>query len=324
MKVIGSGSFEALDATHRGSHRPGPQADWQESVVVLWCDPRSAVGGYLRLGHEVNVAGGPMVATWSTIFSPHGIYKSDSYLPLPAEERTSLRMGNGDHTIRYEAQEGGARWTIDAADISGAVYVEDFHAQFDGWPKRGKMLEFNPHHIDMACRVKGRLRIKGRDIEVDTLGFRDHAWGQRDWSALLSHRWCVGAFGPDLSFFALSIHTVDDVILKFGWVVREDQILFAERIDIVTYLECDGMTNRGGALSLQLPQDEKFEVEFRPAAPSAIYVHHGVVNCDTLSTVHWQARSGIGCFESTNNARAGAREPGGTIGILRNGWHAVR
>jgi hypothetical protein len=323
MRVTGSGSFEELEPSHRGSHRPGPQEQWQESVVVLWWDPASAVGGYFRLGHEVNLASGPMVATWSTIFSPYGIYKCDSYLPLPAQERTALRMGNGDRTIRYEAEEGGSRWTIEHADISGTLRVEDFHVQFDGWPKSGKMLEFNPHHIDMACRVTGRLRIKGRDVEVSTLGFRDHAWGQRDWNALLSHRWCVGAFGPDLSFFALSIHTVDDVMLKFGWAVNNDQLLFAEKIDIVAFLESDGMTNRGGALSLQLPEGETLDIAFKPAVPSALYAYRGVVNCDTLCTVHGQGRTGIGCFESTNNALQGRRVPSSAIGLLQNGWHSV-
>jgi hypothetical protein len=74
----------------------------------------------------------------------------------------------------------------------------------------------------------------------------------RDWDTILSHRSVVGTCGRGGPFLVFACHSSDDALVGLGWVVRGDEIAFAEKADLVTYVEIDVATNRGGNVSLTL------------------------------------------------------------------------
>ena len=322
MKVVGGGEIQVYDQADEGPHQAGPQELWQESVVLLWWDLKQSIGGFYRIGHELNHKDGPMIALWSNTISREGIFKKTTYLPLRPQDRIARGFGSGDGSLRFE-HDGDCVWTLEDQDISATLRIHDFHPGIDCYPKRGAISEFAPHHMEVAGRVSGSLKVKGRRYEVEALGFRDHGWGVRDWASLLSHRWLAGVFGEDLSFCALSWHTVDDSMAQFGWVVKRDTVIFARKLDIVAYVECDAMTTRGGRLRMTLTTDEVVEVEFEALAPSMMSFHHGIACVDTLCRISSGGRVGIADFETTANGQQGRRQPKNLArdGISGNGWY---
>ena len=322
MKVLGGGEIHVYDPVDEGPHPAGPQELWQESVVLLWWDLEQSIGGFYRIGHELNHKDGPRIALWSNTISPEGIFKKTAYLPLRTQDKIAGGFGSGDDSLRFE-YDGDCVWTLEDQDISAKLRVHDFHPGIDCYPKKGAISEFAPRHMEVAGRVSGNLKVKGKVYEVNGLGFRDHGWGARDWNSLLSHRWLAGVFGQDLSFCALSWHAVDDNMAQFGWVVKNDTVIFAKKLDIVAYVECDAMTTRGGHLRMTLTTDEVIDVEFEALAPSIMSFHHGIACVDTLCKVSSGGRIGIADFESTANGQQGSRQPRNLSrgGISQNGWH---
>lgn len=324
MDIVGGGKVHVYDPINEGPHAPGPQDEWQESVVLVWWDLKQKIGGYYRIGHEINTKGGPMIALWSNTVTPQGIHHKTAYLPLRDRDRSATGFGSGDDSLRFE-YDGGCVWTLEDEDISAKLRVHDFHPSIDCYPKKGAISDFAPHHAEIAGRISGTLVAKGHRYEVDGLSFRDHGWGPRAWDTLLSHRWVSGVFGPEFSFCVLAWLASDDSMAKFGWIVRHDKVTYCKSIDILAYIETDGMCNRGGKLRLTLTTGEELEIDCEPLVPSLMSFHHGIACVDTLCRMKCGERIGIGDFETTHNSQQGKRRPKNLAGgILENGWHPAR
>ena len=323
MEVIGGGSVQVWDAKDEGTHQPGPQELWQESVVLLWWDLEQGIGGYYRIGHETNLKEGPMIALWSNTFTPEGIYKNTQYLPLRPQDRGATHYGSGDDTLSYDF-DGNVVWTLSGADITATLRVHDFHSSIDCYPKKGQIAEFAPQHMEVAGKVSGEMTVKGKSYKVNALAFRDHGWGERVWDILLSHRWVAGVFGPDLSFVGLSWHAADDSMAQFGWVVRGNTVTYAKALDIVGLFEADAISCRGGTMKMTLTTGEVLDMRFEPLAPTLVSFHKGIACGDTMCRAYLGDRVGVADFEATNNLQGGKRKPGKLLsGIIDNGWHAV-
>ena len=101
-------------------------------------------------------------------------------------------------------------------------------------------------HYQVAGRVTGTVRLAGRDFAVDGLCHRDHSWGDRQWSAVLAHRWLAGTFGPELSFSLVTTLLPGGRMVRMGFVARHSEILRVSDSDVVVFLEPDGTSHRGG------------------------------------------------------------------------------
>jgi len=321
MEVVGGGTVHVYPPVDEGSHTPGPQEQWQESVVLLWYDLKNSIGGFYRIGHEMNYPGGPMVVLWSTTFTPEGVFKRNSFLPLRPQDRTSTRLASGDDACSYEF-DGNCVWKISEEGLSGQLRVHDFHASIDCYPKKGAISEFAPHHMEVAGRVTGKLKVGEKTYDVDALSFRDHGWGVRAWEAILSHRWVSGVIGPEFSFCFLAWHAIDDSLAQFGWVVRGNQVTYAKKLDFVAYMDADAITSRGGHVTATLTTGEVIELEFEPLTRGSVSTHHGVVCSDILTKFHYGGKVGIADFETSGNPQKGGRIPVNLAkGVIADGWH---
>jgi hypothetical protein len=321
MEVLGGGSVEVYGPKDLGPHKPGPDPLWQESVVLLWWDLKQSIGGFYRIGHELNQPGGGKIALWSFTATPEGIFKKTTYLPVTPQDQSPTGFGSGDGTHRYD-YDGDCVWTINDDEISATLRVHDFHASIDCYPKKGAISEFAPAHMEVAGAVTGTLTVKGKTYEVDALGFRDAGWGSRAWDTLLSHRWLAGVFGKELSFCFLSWHTTDDSMAKFGWVVRGDTVTFTKALDIVAYVETDALCIRGGHAQATLMTGETLDFAFEALAPCAVSFHHDIACVDTMTRVTCGDLVGIANFETTANIMQGKRRPKNLArGVIEDGWH---
>ncbi|HKY91259.1 MAG TPA: hypothetical protein VJM11_09465 [Nevskiaceae bacterium] len=324
MEIVGGVKVQVWGPEDEGPHKPGPQEMWQESVVLVWWDLAQGIGGFYRIGHETNWKTGPMVSLWSNTITPEGIFHKSTYLPLREQDKLPNGFGSGDGSVTFEFDKH-AVWTIDEPEVRGRLVAKDFHPGLDCYPKKGAISEFAPHHMEGSARVTGELTVKGRTYTVNGLALRDHGWGERQWHTLRSHRWATGVFEDGMSFVALSWYSSDDTLIRFGWVVRGEQVFYAKDVDIVGYVQTDGITTRGGHVKYTLTNGEVLDIEFESVAPTCVSWHHNIACGDTMCRVILGAKVGIGDFELTNNTQGGTHRPKSLeSGVIENGWHPAK
>jgi hypothetical protein len=62
---------------------------------------------------------------------------------------------------------------------------------------------------EQVCHVQGTVRAGGRELEVDGLGQRGHAWGTTDWSTVGSVRTVSAWMGPDGAIMLQAVRPAD-------------------------------------------------------------------------------------------------------------------
>ena len=294
-----------------GRHPPGGPG-WQESVLLHWWDERAGIGGFHRIGHEI-VAGGARANLW------HGVMARDGRV-----FRRYLDVDAGDGPWppdRFECTHACSmrasprvHWTLEDPQCRVELEAQDFHTPFDPFPPSSGTLakDYASNHFEVSGRVTGRVTLDGQNYSIDGLGYRDHSWGPRNWATLLSHRWVVGCCGPDLSFGALAWHGVDGSLRKYGYVVRAGRILRATAVDIVTFMEVDALTHRGGEVTLVLEDGSTTRIRAQ-AVSGMVTLHHGIASVDELCTVEVDGRTGYCDFEITTNPRNGTGPVSGLV-----------
>ncbi|MER5916725.1 hypothetical protein ABT124_41760 [Streptomyces sp. NPDC001982] len=321
MEIIG-GQLRMYPPDDEGSHPFGADEWWQESVFVLWYDVVAGVGGMHRIGHEPHQNGGSAVL-YNYLFVGDGVlYKNTQVMPLRAEDRYPNGLGAGP-TCRYE-HIGKPVLTFEDEQVAGRLEFEDDHTPIDVFPESAGTLadDFAKNHYEVSGRVRGTVRVGARRFDVDSLGYRDHSWGVRDWSAMLTHRWVAGVIDSSLSFCALSWLGGNGTVRKFGYVRQGQKVINASEVDILTAVEVDGLTHRGGIVNMTLVDGQELEIVARPLVKGIASFHHDVVCYDNLCQVTLNGQSGICDFETSNNSMAGTKKPAGLInGVIDNGYY---
>lgn len=321
MKVYGGGSVLEVGPEDEGCHDYGPDELWQESVVMFWWDKKVGVGGLHRIGHEPNVKGSPQVMLWNYIFHEGKVYKNEACLPLREMDRGPNFLGCGDDSCRFEFGDH-AKWTINAADIEAELHVYDSHTPVDVYPKSGMLAtDVAPNHMEVAGFIKGNVSIAGKECAVDGLAFRDHGWGNRDWSAFVGHRWVAGVLEDGSMVFGQTFHSRDDNIVKFGVLIRDGELIYADQVDIIVYLEADGISHRGGFLEMTLQSGELVRLDAKPLSKGVISWIHGIASVDVICDVSVGDLKGICNFEVSSNPLRGKQKP--TLALtaaIENGW----
>lgn len=312
--------IHTYDASDEGTHTPdAADPDRQESVFVHWYDTRNGIGGVHRIGHEPNRGAG-QAALQCAVLTADGkrFRRNDWTLPLQAP---STERG-------FRA--GGSQWHVDGAKPRLQVHepglevdlqMHEFYPLTGFFPSSGSLVdEFAKHHYETSGRIVGEALIDDRRLTIDGLFDRDHSWGLRRIDTLLSHRWVSGTFGPHLSFGSIAWHAADDSFVKVGYLVRNGEVVFADDVDIVTWLEADGLTHRGGEVQWSLPDGQDLRLQCR-AVDGVVSQLHDAAYVDTLCTVTTGKETGVCDFEISNNHRAGTRPP--AIALAANLSHGL-
>lgn len=243
------------------AHLPGDAENWQESLLLVWGDPTAGIGGFHRIGHEPNKGSGDL---WSGVVTPHHSFRRDSdKVPVLEGDREIPRFALDTHSFTLDA-DGRMAFRIDEPELSLQLVCEDFAPLApifspDHLESVGRSTISN--HLECHGRVEGRLTIRGETTEIDALCVRDHSWGPRDWSTIVSHRWVAGSLGPDLSFSAIVMQGLDGRFQTVGVVIRDGNALQATAIEIVVALEADGLSHRGGSMHMSLADGSDFAIE---------------------------------------------------------------
>jgi hypothetical protein len=307
MKVLGNFQLKQYSDHDERPHARGTDTNWQESVLMCWYDAKAGIGGLQRIGHEPNKDQGYAVL-WSNVFLADGTRyrRFDRHLPLGRDDILNNGFGAaGTHRFVFA---GRPTWSINDGDLSINLEVHNYFQPID--PFKGDMgtltQNFAPDHFESAGRVVGEAVIAGRKIAVDGMCYRDHSWGVRQWSGamLLNHRWFVGTFGPQLSFGITTWHDATGGLSKFGFVVRGDEVAYTDDVDVVVFMEADGITHRGGEVVLKLSDGSRYDIRCR-AVDGAIFVNGHIACLDTVCEAECNGLSGFCDGEISTNPRFG-------------------
>ena len=323
MEIFGGGNVLEYGPEEEGPHAIGEPYYWQESVVLVWWDTNNHVGGMHRIGHEPQQGeNGGQISLWNHIFTKDRVFKRDCILPLRDEDRPANGFRGGDDGCSFEYTDH-AIWRINEPEVQAELHITDAHTPVDIYPKSNSLGEdFAPNHMEVGGTVKGHLKVADKEYQIDGLAFRDHGWGIRQWDTLISHRWVAGTFGPDYSFLITCFHTSDDDLGAFGCIMRDGKLYYTKEVDVVTYFDLDGISHKGGRVSMTLSNDEKVELECTPMQKGVVSWIHGIACVDTMCEVKSGDRVGICDFEITNNHMRGSYQPKvARMAVIENGLH---
>lgn len=276
---------------------------WQESMFVAWFDPARGIGGAHRVGHEM---GPKSVNLWSGVVTAEGLRWRQDFdeSPMRAEDRTRHRYGAG--TTAFIAGDAFGVEVRDS-DVVVDLRLDDYYTPTPVWNSRESHQvaeRIAPSHLEASGRAVGSVVIDGRHYDVDGHFHRDHSWGAREWTQIVSHRWVVGTCGPDLSFSAVVVQGPRHRYIREGAVVRDGVITPATSVDIVTWIEPDGISHRGGEVVWTLETGEELKMRC-VAMDGMVFDQREFLVAETLCTVTIEGtgQTGVCDFEISNGIR---------------------
>lgn len=294
--------FTELD---EGSHPVPDNPLWQESVLLHWYDRRQGIGGWHRIGHEANNQGG-RAAIWSFLFDRRGWqYRRCGESVFGPGDRIVNGFGAGP-ALRFAYQRGAAQWQLKDGPLAAELECRNLFPLVDPFPKTDELAAKRfASHFEVAGRVTGQVSYEGRTVRVDGFGYRDHSWGPRDWQhGMPNHRWFTGTLESELSFAAITAQAPSGKLTRVGYVRRKGETVHATAVDVVAHMEPDGLTHRGGELSLTLPGNEVIHIRFNARA-GVVFQRGSVVMVEMICDAAGHGLEGYCDAEISTNPRAG-------------------
>jgi hypothetical protein len=299
-------SHSALTDADEGLHATQDHPLWQESVVLHWYDRHQGVGGWHRIGHEPNNHGG-RAALWSYLFDRGGgwQYRHCGETALTSADRLPRGLAAGQ-ALRFEYRDGAAHWSVEDGDLTAHLECRDAGPRVDPFPPGDPLAAARfPHHFEASGPVSGTVRYRDREIAVRGHGYRDHSWGARDWeNGMLNHRWFTGVLGDDCGFAAITAQSAAGRLVRTGYLCRRGTVIHATEVDVIAYLEPDGLTHRGGRIRLTLAQGEVLEIRCKARAGVA-FQRGTVVMVEMMCEVEGAGLQGYCDAEISTNPRNG-------------------
>jgi len=317
-------------------HRPGPEALWQESIVLTWQDVDQSIGGVIRIGQHPNRGLG--ICTFGIVEkSGIGFNHSLANIPLKATDRFETGFAIGDF-LRVEFAKNDSRWVAHDKDCDFDLTVTNLHPLYDTWALVGLNNRFREKfaasHTEVAGLVRGTIRLGDKHWTINGYGYRDHSWGVRDHSdssaQLVNLFWLVGSFGKDLVVCACETVSASGGRFNTGFVIRDGELDRPVVKDISFVVDADGISTRGGRCVLETNKFGVFDLQIDgignvvlgmqgESADATSYFEIGMP-----SSMRWNGKTGGVHLSSMFNARGATRPPARLYGIsLQQGLYTV-
>ena len=304
---------------------PTGEPGWQESLLYIWHDTRAGIAGFHRLGLEPGAGdrgageqgtGGPGTGVGNAfcgLFTEDGLryrwYRPEERDPDGVPGASTCAVGP---LVIGLSPESSVTFTDDGVAVS--LRFEDLQREVRGELEEGdggfRETGLASDHYEFTCRVRGSVRIGGRAMEIDALGFRDHSWGVRDWSAIRAHRSCIGTLGPELSWSTLVMSTPELGVTGRGLVLRKGELTMAASVDTVIHLEADGFTHRGGRCVIDLVDGTRLTLDLE-VIDAWVYQLREFLSVEGICRIRLDGEpvDGFCLLEASNNPRAGTHLP---------------
>jgi len=195
---------------------------WTEHYMFFGFDPQEGIGFFLHIGREqfdksmwrINVM----------VYLPH-----EELLVAKYRGRDGHARGPGAGPVRISCVEPFRHWTVEFDGAAQAVsraannreVLRDgpaeplrFHVSLEGaapfWDYRAlrsnimEKQSWGSQHYEQICRFIGDISYRGRTVQLQGSGIRDHSPGPRDYAPVISDFWINGLF-PDGKAFNASL-----------------------------------------------------------------------------------------------------------------------
>jgi hypothetical protein len=95
-------------------------------------------------------------------------------------------------------------------------------------------------HFDMACRVTGTLRVRGRKFAVDCVAQMDHSWGKRAEREMKPMLWMNAHFGEDYVVHAICGYDplaapAEQYVFRHGYALVDGKVRGAVNCKLLAY-----------------------------------------------------------------------------------------
>ncbi|GAA3513304.1 hypothetical protein GCM10022234_05020 [Aeromicrobium panaciterrae] len=233
-----------------------PGMTYQENMLFSWYDLDKGVAGSASVRAELNNS----VTIWSGVASENGLRYRLNRAGVPNEPHNHTPERHGGGPIAFT---GGDTFGFEHHDddVDIALKLHEFYPPLEPWgDDQIDQVQAAAGHLETSGRVTGTVRVGDETFEIDGLGYRDHSWAQANMALVRSHAWVAGTFGPDLSFSGIVYQGIGGAYMRGASIVRDGVKILADKVDIIIHQECDGISNRGGEMTLYLPNDEKITI----------------------------------------------------------------
>jgi len=210
---------------------------WLETNWFTWIIPEKAMRGHLRCAFRTNMDVVECLAfVWDNpdpTAGEFGIKYQDlrSHVPMPVTNLDRYELVSG---YRVEMTRPMSEWAVHYEGLADTVFDLHLEGMMPPVHVAETGTETNPAdsgksakpkatirhgHIDQMMRVRGNVRVRGEDYEVDFASPRDHSWSPRPESSSgygfpMSGNFDWGSFGPagqDFTFFVQTRNDWDDL-----------------------------------------------------------------------------------------------------------------
>lgn len=237
---------EADELLHPQANIPG---DWlTETWAYMWYIPEEQISSMIHIWVHPNL---------NVVTAGIGVWRGHKGSMIAAELMdvptfcSAANLGDGrDMTfasgLRAQILEPFKKMRITYDDPSRGNALDLIVTDFSPPVMRGSEC-----HFDQATRNKGRVTLRGRSYDIDSIGMRDRSWGQLRSEALIAgppFTWLTGSF--EKSRISWNVAAFDDPTrnpewkdlfqvdpahtLHDGWVWRDGELLRFEKASKIT------------------------------------------------------------------------------------------
>jgi hypothetical protein len=221
------------------THPTGPEPNFNESMYIHFHDPRSRIGGFLRLANRPNEGRGERTVCrylpdgrLAFAFAPTrghlerlvrrrraAVHVQDPFRRLEVSYNGTVAV-LGDPTAMDDPKTAlaGAEQTDCSIRLTITATAPAFDHSFD--TDEGS---FAPKHYEQLLRADGEVRLDGVSISVRGHGLRDHSWDPRYWQTPWFYRWLHGS-GDGFGFMGAWFGRPDGSAV-FGGFVYDGRIV---------------------------------------------------------------------------------------------------
>ncbi len=277
-------------------HAPGPESLplWSESYWFPVYDPKTQTGVVTRIGILPNQG---RATLWMFISHEGRIVHNatDLNCPLPQGDIDELRVGN----VTYRCLEPLRKWrlTYDGGDYGMDLLWEAICPVYQYPPPPGTTVDQAARHIEQSGRVRGTVRVAGKDVSVDCFGHRDHSWGgERDWSKLATWTYISCEVDERLSFNAVQIWFGPETSFKVGFFWDGQDVMGLSDLGATIHTNEDRTVQRGASLWLVNEKGQRYEVRGEVIDVCPVRIGPTQVN-DAITKFQVGDRVGYGIIE---------------------------
>lgn len=192
-----------------------PNPKFEDSILFAWLDPEGSCG-FARVGQ--NVTAGRQSGSFGMSCQDDEFHAAQYDIAMGCADRSDTGMTWRD---ALSIEMADASITVCFPGCSGRLSFSGSGQRFDYFRAAGLPptdLEQAGHFV-VAGRLHGELLLGDRTVVVDALGFRDRAWGPRDWSNLREVRWQQAVFDEELYVSVATMTWISGRRQAFGFAV---------------------------------------------------------------------------------------------------------